>query len=792
VNKLLFFLKQIAAREAIVEQVPQTLLAKSKREGRVVSLEQHLLDTEQAAVLIFRLGGRWGRNWCRFFGLHARETQEKFLLNLRIAALFHDIGKANADFYRAVTHPAFVPQSLRHEHISALLLHLPAVRSWLARNPALDLEVITAAVLSHHIKAALDGDWKWCQPRGTRVLRLFLQHEEVRAIFERIKLMANLTDIPTLPTAPWTDKSPWLEAWQHGDSLAKIFNRQVRHNKERRALLLAVKAGVIVADAASSGLVREGHSIEKWIEEVVHDTPIGSNDIGDAIINPRIRQISETRPFTFRPFQENIVTQGPRVLLLAACAAGKTLAAWKWAEAQARKYEIGKVIFLYPTRGTATEGFRDYVGWAPETEGVLVHGTARYELEAMLANPSEATEGKSHKLTEADERLFALGLWSRRYFSATVDQFLSFMEHGYTSLCLLPVLADSAVIIDEVHSFDQRMFKNLVAFLQSFDVPVLCMTATLPPSRRKALAEAGLRLYPNLEEPDVLASLEEQEKHPRYHHQPMSDANNALQQAIAAYRKGERVLWVVNTVKRCQRLAIVLEQKLENVIGVKVKVLSYHSRFRLCDRQRIHSETVTAFQQDDAATIAVTTQVCEMSLDLDADVLITEVAPVPSLVQRFGRANRHLAKGSDFRARLYTYKPESSSPYTQEEIHVAAAFLADMGTGDVSQRRMAELLEAHSIREPQADGSARFLDGGYFATPGVFRDADDFTNPCILDCDLETVKGLLEARKPYDGYVVGVPHKMIEDRTSYPSWLPKFLGIARSEFYDKERGFIAE
>ncbi len=115
---------------------------------------------------------------------------------------------------------------------------------------------------------------------------------------------------------------------------------------------------------------------------------------------------------------------------------------------------------------------------------MLAHGTARYELEAMLTNPSEATAGKDHQLTEQEERLFALGLWSRRYFSATVDQFLSFMEHSYTSLCLLPVLADSAIIIDEVHSFDQRMFKNLVAFLQAFDVPVLCMTATLPPSRR--------------------------------------------------------------------------------------------------------------------------------------------------------------------------------------------------------------------------------------------------------------------------------------------------------------------
>jgi CRISPR-associated endonuclease/helicase Cas3 len=496
----ILYIKHFVAKEVILQQAPTTLLAKSKRAGRVVSLEQHLLDTEQTAALIFRMDGRWGRNWCRFFGLRGHEVQEKFLLNLRIAALFHDLGKANEDFYRAVTHTEFIQQSLRHEHISALLLHLPAVRHWLAQNAMLDLEIITAAVMSHHIKAALDGEWKWCQPRGSRILRLFLQHDEVRAIFERIQLIGSLTNLPTLPAMPWTDKSPWSEAWKHGRNIAIQFARQMRHDKERRALLLAVKAGVIVADAASSGLVREGHAIEEWIEEAAHGTAIGRNDISEAIIHPRIEQIvKKKQTFTFHPFQENIATQGSRVLLLAACAAGKTLAAWKWAEAQAREHKIGKVIFLYPTRGTATEGFRDYVGWAPETEGALVHGTARYELEAMLANPSEAPMGRLHKLTEREERLFALGLWSRRYFSATVDQFLGFMEHSYTGLCLLPVLADSAVIIDEVHSFDRRMFNNLVAFLRAFDMPVLCMTATLPPPRREALVQTGLTVYPNLQ-----------------------------------------------------------------------------------------------------------------------------------------------------------------------------------------------------------------------------------------------------------------------------------------------------
>ncbi|MBM3227114.1 MAG: CRISPR-associated helicase Cas3', partial [Candidatus Tectomicrobia bacterium] len=538
---------------------------------------------------------------------------------------------------------------------------------------------------------------------------------------------------------------------------------------------------------ASSGLVREGYTIEEWLEAVVHDIPMDRNAISTAIIQPRITHIAahKHRPFVFHPFQEAITTQGSRVLLLAACAAGKTLAAWKWAEAQTRAQELGKVIFLYPTRGTATEGFRDYVGWAPETEGALVHGTARYELEAMTENPSDATAGKTHQLTEAQERLFALGLWSRRYFSATVDQFLSFMEHSYTSLCLLPVLADSAVIIDEVHSFDRRMFTNLVAFLKAFDVPVLCMTATLPPARQAMLREVGLRVYPSPEEPGVLAALEEQARHPRYRHHALPDQQDALQRAVEAYRAGNRVLWVVNRVRQCQYIAQLLVQELG------VDVLSYHSRFRLCDRQRIHAETVAAFQQDGAA-IAVTTQVCEMSLDLDADVLLTEVAPVASLVQRFGRANRHLAKGLTFRAQLYSYQPDSVLPYTRVDMQAAQAFLAELGSGDVSQYLLAELLEKHALHEPQADYSARFLEGGYFATPGVFREVDDYTQPCILDGDVDVVQGIIARRESYDGYVINVPQRMLSSQAEVPGGLPKFLRIASSAGYDIARGFIGE
>ncbi len=174
-------------------QTLEKLLAKSPRNGRELSLEQHLRDTEDAAWRIFRLDGRWGQNWCRFFKLNDAEAQERFLLNLRVAALFHDIGKANEDFHRAVTEKGFVTQTLRHEHLSALLLCLPEVRQWLAQNSLLDADVITAAVLSHHLKAAESGEenkargWKWCHPRGrSNSVQLYLQHVEVQATLDRI------------------------------------------------------------------------------------------------------------------------------------------------------------------------------------------------------------------------------------------------------------------------------------------------------------------------------------------------------------------------------------------------------------------------------------------------------------------------------------------------------------------------------------------------------------------------------------------------------------------------------
>lgn len=780
------------------------LLAKSRPRhgGEPLSLLQHSCDAEQAAAALFRPGSRWNRTICRFFGITSQGEAERWLLNLRVAALFHDIGKANEDFQRALSGAPGSVQTVRHEHLSGLLLCLDTVRAWLAKNPALDIDGITAAVISHHLKAtdAPHPDYGWCEPRGGRsMLTLHLDHPQVAAILERIRAVAELPPVPALPPERWSTRPPWQKARQRGLRRARDLRHGLPADPRRRGFLLALKAGVIAADSVASAMVRTGQSIPEWIDQVAHAPAISGSAVRTAIIDQRCQQVerSSGRPFTFHTFQERAAGLGRRALLLAGCGSGKTLAAWRWAAAQLDAHELGHVVFLYPTRGTATEGFRDYVAWAPETEGALVHGTAGYELAGMQQNPGDAGRGKDHALSEADARLFALGLWRRRYFSATVDQLLSFMEHRYQSLCLLPLLADSAVILDEIHSYDRSMFDNLVAFLGAFDVPVLCMTATLPPARRHALEALGLRVYPEPADRIELADLEAAEQHPRYRIHEVAGADDAYRLALDAYRQGRRVLWVVNTVRRCQLHA----RRLHDELGQPV--LAYHSRYRLRDRQDKHAATVAAFQQRGTAALAVTTQVCEMSLDLDADVLITELAPIPSLVQRLGRANRHARPGDTGRADVYLYDPGEILPYTPADFDATRAFLADIGSGDISQRTLAEALERHARPEPMSDGSARFLDSGYFAVPGSFRDESDNAMSCVLDSDLAHLARHAGDHRALDdalpGYILAVPKGAVPrppawdehaEQPARPAWLPRYLGIAPAERYTPDLGFL--
>ena len=177
-----------------------------------------------------------------------------------------------------------------------------------------------------------------------------------------------------------------------------------------------MRAALIAADAAASGLFREKKDMQAWIEERFEklddcDAPY----VRKKIIEERIRQLGENWK-GWHKFQDEVAVQHSRTLLLAPCGAGKTLAAWRWIEEQTRQRSVKRVVFLYPTRATATEGFKDYVAWAPEADAGLIHGTAAYELDGMFDNPQQKPDPRKNKQFGVDPRLFALAFWGSASF----------------------------------------------------------------------------------------------------------------------------------------------------------------------------------------------------------------------------------------------------------------------------------------------------------------------------------------------------------------------------------------
>ena len=787
------------------------LLAKSGHNAP--SLTQHSEDVVAAFDALF--GGMdepsyLGKQWLRFFRLDIAAFP-RFYANGVTACALHDLGKANDSFQDALKNSS--RQFIRHEHLSAFLLDSGDFSRWLKSGNA-DTDVVISAVLGHHLKAA------WGHPatgsyRGLynpviegESMRVLADHADYAAVLKLAVRKAGLS--ASLPygvteAGRWDEEQVW--------ACAKSLQRRAKKMKKREALAdlwqmtRAVKAALIVADSVGSAtLVREDGKIADWIAERFprddeNEKVLTPRAIAEKIIIPRIEEIKQSNPDAVVPdeFQqaaENLGERTSRSLMLAPCGAGKTLAAWMWIRGTLRNAKASRVLFLYPTRGTAVEGFRDYVSHAPESDASLLHGTAKYdlrhELRGIRQNPDD-----SAKNYEADDRMAKLGYWNKRVFSATVHQFLAFMQQDYGSICLLPLLADSVVVVDEVHSFDSKMFSALVSFLREFDLPVLCMTASLTRHRREALEGVGLEIYPQDEQ--KFAALTRSAEMPRYRTELIAPQaiDETYRIAGESLEDGKRVLWVVNQVRRCQDISRELSGKFPELI-------CYHSRFRHKDRAKRHGKAVAAFKRGEntlsESALAITTQVCEMSLDLDADVLISELAPIPSLIQRMGRCNRRAQdkeNGGCF-GRVVICEPADANPYREDDLKVAWEFvkkLADMD--EVSQSHLENLLEEFSQLIP-TDGAGweAFIENRFWSEGGgSFMDEDGWNVSAVLTGDLSDYKVLREVHEPADGLILPCPRFLAQSAnqdTAREYKLSRYIRLAPSAHYSPRWGLLNE
>jgi CRISPR-associated endonuclease/helicase Cas3 len=213
-------------------------------------------------------------------------------------------------------------------------------------------------------------------------------------------------------------------------------------------------------------------------------------------------------------------------------------------------------------------------------------------------------------------------------------------------------LAGKVVILDEVHTYDvytSTLIGALVKRLRELQCTVIILSATLTESRRRDLL-VGLSdgqplsaAYPLVS--GATSSLIEQSCEPppakTIRVRGVSGAL-PLENAMERARHGECLLWIRNTVDEAQEIYRAL-QSASFQGGPSIALL--HSRFPFFRREQLETDWMTRLGKDSTnrpnGCILVSTQVAEQSVDIDADLLITDLAPTDMLLQRIGRLWRH-------------------------------------------------------------------------------------------------------------------------------------------------------
>jgi CRISPR-associated endonuclease/helicase Cas3 len=217
-------------------------------------------------------------------------------------------------------------------------------------------------------------------------------------------------------------------------------------------------------------------------------------------------------------------------------------------------------------------------------------------------------------------------------------------------------LRNSLLILDEFHLFTPQMLAGIRYLLKSlsehYKISCLFMSATPSPVYRDLLKE----VLPNLK---IITLSDEYSTLKRHKIEYCNDKR--IEDLIIEKQdllQEERVLILVNTVSKAQRVYRDLK---EDLCGSRNIVL-IHGDYAYKDRAKKE-------EQINNADILVSTQVAEVSLDVSFNILITELSPIPSLIQRFGRVNRYGIVAD--KTNVFICKPEHTKPYGDILINLA-------------------------------------------------------------------------------------------------------------------------
>ncbi len=320
-----------------------------------------------------------------------------------------------------------------------------------------------------------------------------------------------------------------------------------------------------------------------------------------------------------------------------------------------------------PTQATSNQMFRrvcDFLSGRYPQQLVnvqLLHGQAQWiedfqhiQLAAVYEEGDDSAQGRVAALSWFLPRKRGL---LAPFAVGTVDQALVSILLTKHFFVRLFGLSHKVVIFDEVHAYDtymETLFHRLLRWLRQIGASVIILSATLPARTKVELLQAyagepmeipGESAYPALTTtaggavhvvplPTTAERIIDIEWLPR-------DAQAIAERLALELIDGGCAVVICNTVGRAQEVYRAIQAA---GIVPPDDLLLFHARFPFAWRQDIEEAVVGRFGKDGRRpdkAILVATQVVEQSLDLDFDLMVTDLAPIDLILQRAGRLHRH-------------------------------------------------------------------------------------------------------------------------------------------------------
>jgi CRISPR-associated endonuclease/helicase Cas3 len=422
--------------------------------------------------------------------------------------------------------------------------------------------------------------------------------------------------------------------------------------------------GTTLEDYLAVSAERATHAVDKagFFQESISQAPTQFAQLFAGKIQPRPLQAAIDR------IPSEVIRNPCLTVIEAPTGEGKTEAALALAHRIAREIGSDELYYALPTTATSNQMFGRLQKFLIENLGLssqvkLVHGQAflfedDLQIRPLSNGAADGKPGAAEWFAPKKRSLLA------PFGVGTIDQAeLAALNVRHVPLRMIG-LAGKVIIVDEVHAYDIYMttiIERLLEWLAALGTSVILLSATLPKERRARLARAfsgvvsqgtGPDAYPSIwivdtngntyaSEPQAAQSNRKIFLYPNVLHYSDEEAQEKAEWLINSVADGGCVCWMTNTVKRAQQMF----DALDRLAPDDFERTLIHAQFPLETRQILEQEITKKYGPDTscrpAIGVVIGTQVLEQSLDLDFDLLVSDIAPMDLLLQRAGRLHRH-------------------------------------------------------------------------------------------------------------------------------------------------------